>query len=1383
MQFLAFALIAIAAFFAFFPFERLRDEIGSAVSERIAQLGVDLKWASVESDFFRTVTLNDVVLRTRNEHIDTLNFRRVTLYFPILFLLRKGAAPVKIGLEDSEITTAFSQISGLLSPLSKGGSDVVLPSLFFRRARVTFKDLQKTFVFSGRVDDGHLRVHARSGQFSASSQADRESPGLWKIQSSVKNMDFFSLFLSTPLLQGENFSGSGRAAVSSGKIKDAEIAGVVTADTAVFREISFPGGEVLELKDIKSVLSVSNGRAEFSGASARHRQLRLRGGMTIDSLYSEPLAGGSFRLSGGFTGDDLRFEGVDAVVSLGGFLARPVLKLEGSAESFKKGGIELKQLTAKASFNDRNSQRFRIESFDAKYGNLDINGKGGIDSGVFFMNGMMSGVFKSGTGFVKLDAPYELGKYFRAAPEIAAVFYGRELNLTGEVSYSIAGGTALVKLDDSAGKNVLSAKLLNKNGDLVLEEAALTFTDALAAGASGSAFFRDGLIKTLPGGFSLDSSLKAGLSFFRDSGKFELSYSASGLNILFDGAENFFNYAHSSSKGKTSFELEGKTALTGFKADGKYDSGNLKGRASAGDVQTDFSVSGATVALTNIVFGQYAAGELTFSKSISGEFFVKDYPLKIPALKKDEKLSGRVKIDGGAFEAELSGAHFSEKLSGTLSLSGLSELKIKIADSGPPPSSARSPAVGKNSLSGDFRLLLAEFRPKELAVSRAMLRMGPGRVEFVGLLWDMERRSASGRVQMRNIKTGIADIFANSLFEIDYSSGFRIKGKADDVFVNALYAPFSYDVLISSEKTVFTRPDSASDGIQGVWTSAGGAWEIFTGGSRLSARWDPRGDWALESAAVGIEKLLKLLNSDIEAFGDTQMSLAGSGKNFKLSFDAPDIYAGAKFSAKGGVSYDGDFVYPDVRIAAAEGFMQIEGYIAATADQVNRASLTADNVKIPVIQTSFGEIRNFSASGKITAGGTYGMPQIEGKINSAFRLKHRDYPESVALSLEAAARGGKILISSDGTVKGADFRLTGEAQLASGGLKNYSLHLQLPEKGVPVVVPGLLIERKKALRYILGAAPSYGKISGHLTLADDGENVSVEGRLKIKDARFSYQRDSLKSASGPVPNMDVTLVFEQNVEWISDRFTADIYGSLNIKGAPYEVNGKLSSNRGRLTYLGKKLDIDFAEIDIAKNKIFLTLQAEAAVSRKNPDPPFDAVQDTIRVDIRHSPLESLDINLASKDFSDKTSGEQAYQMITGVPSAAPGDLEFMRREIAKVIDSSIINPFFSEIFRETGLVDDVRLDASAMTSRAAAGNKLDGLDAPESMNLYMGKSFGRMYLGYNMEFMRDTSSLQLFRGFEIIYRIKGDNILRAVYQPDENGDSRRYLGVERRIRF
>jgi hypothetical protein len=260
-------------------------------------------------------------------------------------------------------------------------------------------------------------------------------------------------------------------------------------------------------------------------------------------------------------------------------------------------------------------------------------------------------------------------------------------------------------------------------------------------------------------------------------------------------------------------------------------------------------------------------------------------------------------------------------------------------------------------------------------------------------------------------------------------------------------------------------------------------------------------------------------------------------------------------------------------------------------------------------------------------------------------------------------------------------------------------------------------------------------------------------------------------------------VFDKNVEWIADKFTADIYGSVNIKAAPYEVNGKISSSRGRLAYLGRNLDVDFAEIDIVKNRIFLTLQAEAAVTRKSPDPPFDAIEDTIRVDIRHSPLDSLDINLASKDYSGKTSAEEAYQMITGVPSAAPGDLEFMRKEIARVIDSSIINPFFSEIVRETGIADDVRLDVSALAERAAVGGKLDGLEAPERMNVYMGKSFGRMYLGYNMEFMRDVSSLQLLSGFEVIYRIRGGNILRAVYQPEENGDSRKYLGIERRIRF
>ncbi|MBU3956052.1 translocation/assembly module TamB, partial [bacterium] len=253
--------------------------------------------------------------------------------------------------------------------------------------------------------------------------------------------------------------------------------------------------------------------------------------------------------------------------------------------------------------------------------------------------------------------------------------------------------------------------------------------------------------------------------------------------------------------------------------------------------------------------------------------------------------------------------------------------------------------------------------------------------------------------------------------------------------------------------------------------------------------------------------------------------------------------------------------------------------------------------------------------------------------------------------------------------------------------------------------------------------------------------------------------------------------------WVADRFNADIYGSIHINGPPYEVNGKISSNRGRLTYLGKNLNIDFAEVDIAKNKIFLTLQAEAAVSRKNPNPPFEDIPDTIRVDIKHSPLESLDINLRSREFSEKTSGEQAYQMITGVPSATGGDIEFMKNEIAKMVDSSVINPFLSEIVRETGIVDDIRLDASAFAKISNTENKLDALNVADKMNLYMGKSFGRMYFGYNVEFMKEVSSLQLYHGFEIIYRIKGNNILRAVYQPDETGEGRKYLGVEKRIRF
>ncbi|PKM99914.1 MAG: hypothetical protein CVU78_03905 [Elusimicrobia bacterium HGW-Elusimicrobia-2] len=1382
LKFLAFAAIAVTAFFAFFPFGRITEEINSAVSRRIAESGADLRWGSIETDFIRTVTLNDVVLITHNEYIKTLHFKRVTLYFPVLFILRKGVSPGKIGVEDSEISIVSSDISKLFPVSPKATADIALPSLFFRRVRVTLKDLRRAFVFGGRIDDGHLRAHIRSGNFSASSRADREAPGLWKMQSSVKNMDFFSVFLSTPRLSGENFSGTMRAALGGGKILDMEMSGVVTADSAVFPGISFFAGEVFELKDFKSVFSLSKETAEFSGVSAECGQLRLRGGMKVSSLGNEPLSEASFRISGRLDRDDILFEGGDALVSLEGFLKAPVFRIKGSAESFKKGALELKQLSVAASFNDRNSRRFSIESFDAKYGDLDINGKGGIASGVFFIKGRIRGVFNSGASFLKLDAPYELGKDFRAYPAVAAFFYGRELKLKGDILYSVDTGTAVVKLDNISGENVLRAKFSKKNGDFVLEEAILTPSAASVAAPArkDSAVFRNGLIKNFPGGFSFVSSFLPDMSFLRDSSKCSLSYSRGKLDVSFEGAKNFLKYGQLPARGKTAFTLEGKTAQTGFKAEGKYGSGDLKGSLTAGDFSTDFSVSGGTAALTNMIFGQYASGELTLSKSISGKLFVKDYPLRIKALKKDEKLSAIVKIKDGGFEAEISGEKFSQKISGTLRASGLSALNISIPDSEIPISPS---GVRQNSLSGEFNLIMSGIRPKEVVVSHALIRAGDGRVEFFDVSWQMERRAARGRVQIRNIKKGPADIFANSVFEIDHSSGLRLKGKAKDVFINAFYTPFEYDILISSDKTVFSRPNAVANGLEGVLTSSGGAWEIFTGGSHISALWQPPGIWKLKTQSMDLQKILKLLNSDIEAFGDVQMEFDASAKGYKFSFAAPDIYIGTKVGAAGSVTFDGDFFYPDVRINTPEGFIQTGGYIAASAGQVNKASIIADNVKIPVIQTSFGEIRNFSASGSIFAGGTYEMPRIEGKIMSGFRAKHRDYPETVDFSLNAVSRGGKIIMYSTSSVKGVNFTLTGEALLASGGLKNYGIDLYLPGKGVPVVVPGLLIERKKVFKYILGTAPSYGKISGNLSLADDGENASIKGLLKIKDARFSYRPDSLKTSRGALPDMDVTLVFDRNVEWISDKFKADIYGSINIKGAPYEVNGKISSSRGRLTYLGKNLDIDFAEIDIVKNKIFITLQAEAEVSRKNPNPPFEVIADTIRVDIRHSPLESLDINLASKDFSDKTSGEQAYQMITGVPSAAPGDLEFMKKEMAKVIDTSIINPFFSEIVRGTGIVDDVRLDVSALAARADSGNKLDGLNAADKMNLYMGKSFGRMYFGYNVEMMKDISSLQLFSGFEIIYRIRGNNILRAVYQPDESGDSRKYLGLERRIRF
>ncbi|MCD6412681.1 MAG: hypothetical protein J7L54_00845, partial [Elusimicrobia bacterium] len=118
-----------------------------------------------------------------------------------------------------------------------------------------------------------------------------------------------------------------------------------------------------------------------------------------------------------------------------------------------------------------------------------------------------------------------------------------------------------------------------------------------------------------------------------------------------------------------------------------------------------------------------------------------------------------------------------------------------------------------------------------------------------------------------------------------------------------------------------------------------------------------------------------------------------------------------------------------------------------------------------------------------------------------------------------------------------------------------------------------------------------------------------------------------------------------------------------------------------------------------------------------------------------------------------------------------------------IVDSSVISPILSDAFAQAGIADDVRISLSAAQKISQTGGKLDALDLADKMNLYLGKSFGKMYLGYNMEFMKDVSKLDLRYGFEVMYRMRGGNILKAIYRPDEGGQGERYLGIEKRIRF
>ena len=1359
------AVFIIAALTAvvFFPFEKARREIGRSISSEIRKTGINISYSDIDTDYFRMAALNEVKISVPSETGErSFRFKKIILYFSPFFMFRKTPELKKVFLDGLNIRAdknELKEIAGFFAP-GKKESPTGAPAVKYENIFLQSVELNKTFEISGSLKAAFLRANIVSGGFRAGVTAANIS-GRWEFEAGLKNLNFFSAWFTTPTFVNENFTGKVLGSFKDGKVYNITAGGGLRADELFVASV--PGG--LRMRDWKTRVNVSEKSVLFSKISSNLGSVLISGSCEIRPLSANPLIKGEFEVRGSYKNDSFAASGIAGNVSVSGFLRNPVVRFKGGAREFVFGEFAFENCLAAVAYNERNAEKISITDFSGVYNGFAVKG-GGFIHGV--ITGSVAKTVKIRTGEIKLFSTFESSGGIKLYPEIEVRSKGKSYSVKGECG--IKDGVISMDLREEDKCLEISAELQKKNDIFKI-------SSFVISGSKKSFALSGGHFTAGEGGFDLNSDFFLAVSGYEDKGSCRIKLSEKNLSVVLNGKKTLFKYGQDFKRENFPFTAEISFGPGKVNAKGKIEEYEMKGEVKtseiwkAGVFASSFRVGPAGIFFEDFSLGDFFSGNVSVLPDISGEVKINKFPMHLLNSKFSGDISGVLSFSAGAFRADVARGGDKFKIDGSFT-GAPGQIKVVFASSG----------LFSGEVLGEF----SGFSLRRILVPKGRIYFKNGFADIKDSEIKLDFRSARIGMDIRNIEAGGIKIFADCFFDVDFATQTEINGRLTTAFFNDLFLPLEFKATRKGETLVFEKVPGSMAGISGKLVAGVGDLDVFFAEGGFGVRIFPGGKYEISSEKIDLQKILKLLKVDLQAFGDIKAVVSKSAEKTELNFLAGDIFVGSFINAQGNVKAEGGFIYPEIKLTVPDGFFRSQGFLAASAGQVNNFSIKMENLKLEKILLPDGEIRDFCGNCDVFTGGTFEMPELKGAGDFSFELAPLGYPERIKIKFRTVFNGRSINIIGTGKVKDKEFGISGNVSLAETRISGYDIILNIPPGGVPVIVPNLLIQRRSALKYIVGSKPSHGLVSGKVRAVFDGEKTEITSGLTIKNAKFSYKRGSFGLDANRNVNIKLNLKFDENVKWISDNFKATIYGELKIESPPFLVNGKISTNQGSLYYIGKyfgkTLDINFAEVEFINNKGFLTLEAEAPVRWKNAVPPFDEVEDTVTVDIKHSPLDSLDINLVSKELSKKDSRSPDYQILSG-ESTGLSEIESMKKEIAKIIDFSLISPIFSEIFQEAGIIDDVRINISAFEKITDAENKLSALDMTNRMNLYMGKSFGKMHLGYNVEFMRNVSSLDLRHGIEVMYRIKGNNVLKAIYMPDEEGEGRKYLGIERYIRF
>jgi len=402
-----------------------------------------------------------------------------------------------------------------------------------------------------------------------------------------------------------------------------------------------------------------------------------------------------------------------------------------------------------------------------------------------------------------------------------------------------------------------------------------------------------------------------------------------------------------------------------------------------------------------------------------------------------------------------------------------------------------------------------------------------------------------------------------------------------------------------------------------------------------------------------------------------------------------------------------------------------------------------------------------------------------------------------------------------GKIGTGEFVASGDMWYKKGEWRDIDFQLKtLGKKGIAIRIPKLPLPQGPIFSRLLPATPSFGEPKFDLHIEEKNEEIVIAGNIILEDTHFTYPPPQGKKT----PSIEIDLSFLKKAQldillktgentWFENSYVdLKCSGDLRFTG-PVEdfiVNGRMETIKGELAYLGTKYDIKEVVIEYIDDIPYLEARAETGVQRIEPGSEgLDSsswVDDVIVLSINRARLADIRPTFSSLNYPNETSQQKAMNLgTTGIDTEQikPAERELLlKKEVLKLVDSSLASPIIKGILKRSGIIDVVTVDIkpgqkspSETTLGPEAEARENGVGSVlEGTRVTLGKYLGKkLFLGYNIELTESVGAqnrLELIHELEFFYRLGGRKFLKGRTSWDsDRGEKEQYLGIENRIRF